>query len=400
MMDYYRHFPKGVARFRNAKLGIVYFLAAVFTFQSLFLAYSNSSYLEIFIPTSTIGLLYSVAAAGSLLLFFIIPVLLSRFGNYTTTIVSMIVITVCTFLLGIATSIPLIIFTFVLYLALTPLLYLNIDIFTETFIGTNETNTGTSRGILLVIMSIAAFIAPWLMGIIAGENGNLRSLYFIATGIGLFFIILTILSLKNFSDEPYQKISVKRIWQHLITNKDVRCVTYNHFLLQLFFTWAVVYIPLYLVTEIGFNWNEIGIIIAIGATAYTIFELPIGWIADNKIGEKEMMILGFIVLVASVIAIGSIHNASLLLWAIVMFISRIGCSFIEVTTESYFFKNTTGKDADIISLFRMTRPAANLTGALIGSISLLLLPFSNIFFVLALILFSGIFISFVISDTR
>jgi MFS family permease len=400
MMDYYRHFPKGVANFRETKLAMVYFLAAVFTFQSLFLAYSNSSYLEIYIPTSTIGLLYSIGAIGSLFLFLFTPLLLSRFGNYAITIVLMTTITICTLLLGLSTSIPLIILSFVFYLVLTPLLYLNIDIFTETFIGTNEVSTGTARGVLLVIMSIAAFIAPWLMGIVAGENGNLRSLYFIATGIGLFFIILTVLSLKNFSDEPYQEISIKRIWQHLVTNKDIRYVTYNHFLLQLFFTWAVIYIPLYLATEVGFNWTEIGTIIAIGAIAYTIFELPIGWFADNKVGEKEMMVFGFIILVASVIAIGTIYNASLLIWAIVMFISRIGCSFIEVTTESYFFKKMTGKDADVISLFRMTRPAANLVGALIGSISLLLLPFSNIFFVLALILLSGIFVSFFITDTR
>jgi predicted MFS family arabinose efflux permease len=177
-------------------------------------------------------------------------------------------------------------------------------------------------------------------------------------------------------------------------------VTYNHFLLQLFFTWAIIYIPLYLATEVGLSWAEIGTIIAVGALAYTLFEFPVGWLADNTFGEKEMMALGFLILTLAVAAIGFVDTYGVFGWAVLMFISRVGCSLIEVTTESYFFKQTTGRDSNLLSLFRMTRPGANLLGAFIGGMSLLFLPFNMIFMVLAVILLTGIFVSSRIIDTR
>jgi len=45
--------------------------------------------------------------------------------------------------------------------------------------------------------------------------------------------------------------------------------------------------PLYLATEIGLPWTDIGVIIAVGLFAYVLFEYPIGFIADKWIGEKK-----------------------------------------------------------------------------------------------------------------
>jgi len=400
MMDVYRHQPIGTSSQKPVRLGMVYFLAAVFTFQSLFLAYSNSTYLEEFVSASTVGLLYSIGAVGSLILFLLMPRLLEKYGNVIVILGVMILIMATLLTLGLAWSVPFVIGAFILYLAISPIVYLNIDVFTETIIGEDESGTGTARGLILVIMSIAGFLAPWLMGMVAGEAGNLTSLYFVAIGIGFFCIILILAFFRRFQDEPYEPASLKRIWYYLKNNKNIRLVTYNHFLLQLFFTWAVIYIPLYLATEVGLNWSEIGTLIAIGAVAYTVFEFPIGWLADNKIGEKEMMAIGFLILALSVGAIGFMDTYGFIGWAVLLFMSRVGCSFIEVTTESYFFKQTKGRDGNLMSLFRMTRPAANLAGALLGSLCLLFLHFSLIFSILALILATGIFATIWLVDTR
>jgi len=400
MMDLYRQHPINISSHRPLRLNLVYLLAAIFTFQSLFLAYTNSTYLEMFVSASTVGFLYSIGATGSLLLFFLAPRLLERYGNVVVILSAMSLIILTLAGLGLAWSLPVVIGSFIIYLAITPVVYLNIDVFTETLIGDNESSTGTTRGLILVIMSIAGFLAPWFMGIIAGEQGDLSSLYFMAIGIGFLCIFLILSFFRRFQDEPYEPASLTRICHYIKTNQHIRLVTYNHFLLQLFFTWAVIYIPLYLATEVGFNWSQIGTLIAIGAVAYTIFEFPVGWFADNKIGEKEMMIVGFIILALTVGAISIIGTLSFLEWAILLFMSRVGCSFIEVTTESYFFKQTKGRDSNLISLFRMTRPAANLTGALLGSLCLLFLPFSAIFGVLAIILMTGIGAAWLLVDTR
>lgn len=399
-MDIFRHYPVGTNSKKPIRLGMVYFMAAVFTFQSLFLAYSNSSFIETFVTPSTVGLLYSFGAIGSLSLFLLMPRLLERYGNVTVILGTMGLIILTLVALGLAWSTPVVIGAFILYLALNPIIFLNIDVFTETIIGEDETGTGTARGLILVIMSISAFLAPWLMGMVAGDDGNLSILYFVAIGIGLLFVFLVLAFFRRFQDEPYERASLRRIWFYLKHNRNIRLVTYNHFLLQLFFTWVVIYVPLYLATEIGFPWSDIGTLIAIGAVAYIIFEFPIGWLADNKTGEKEMMAIGFLILALSVGAIGFMGMYGFIGWAVLFFISRIGCSFIEVTTESYFFKQTKGHDGNLMSLFRMTRPAANLVGALLGSLCLLFLPFSLIFSVLALILVTGMFTTMWLVDTR
>jgi len=400
MMDIYRQRVPRTTNQKSFQLGLVYLLGAIFTFQSLFLGYSNSTYLEDFVSASTVGFLYTLAAAISLGFFLLMPRLLQRFGNVIVTIGLMVIIILTLCILYQAWSVTAVVGAFIFYLALSPLMYLNIDVFTETIIGTDESGTGTARGLILVVMSIAGFLAPWLMGVVAGEAGDLRSLYLIGGAIGLLFIMIIIGSFRRFQDEPYEPASLTQMWQYLSQNRSIRLVTYNHFLLQLFFTWAIIYIPLYLATEVGLSWAEIGTIIAVGALAYTLFEFPVGWLADNTFGEKEMMALGFLILTLAVAAIGFVDTYGVFGWAVLMFISRVGCSLIEVTTESYFFKQTTGRDSNLLSLFRMTRPGANLLGAFIGGMSLLFLPFNMIFMVLAVILLTGIFVSSRIIDTR
>jgi len=399
-MDIYRQRVPRTTNQKSFQLGLVYLLGAIFTFQSLFLGYSNSTYLEDFVSASTVGFLYTLAAAISLGFFLLMPRLLQRFGNVIVTIGLMVIIILTLCILYQAWSVTAVVGAFIFYLALSPLMYLNIDVFTETIIGTDESGTGTARGLILVVMSIAGFLAPWLMGVVAGEAGDLRSLYLIGGAIGLLFIMIIIGSFRRFQDEPYEPASLTQMWQYLSQNRSIRLVTYNHFLLQLFFTWAIIYIPLYLATEVGLSWAEIGTIIAVGALAYTLFEFPVGWLADNTFGEKEMMALGFLILTLAVAAIGFVDTYGVFGWAVLMFISRVGCSLIEVTTESYFFKQTTGRDSNLLSLFRMTRPGANLLGAFIGGMSLLFLPFNMIFMVLAVILLTGIFVSSRIIDTR
>jgi len=134
--------------------------------------------------------------------------------------------------------------------------------------------------------------------------------------------------------------------------------------------------------------------------AYVIFEYPIGILADKYIGEKEMMGVGFFVLTISTAWIAFVTIPSVALWALIMFTTRVGASLVEVTTESYFFKQTKSSDAQIISFFRITRPLAYVCGALLASLSLLYLPFNLLFVVLAILMIPALFLTLDIIDTK
>ena len=85
---------------------------------------------------------------------------------------------------------------------------------------------------------------------------------------------------------------------------------------------------------------------------------------------------------------------------ILLFLTRVGASLVETTTESFFFKHTRGTDAHIISFFRITRPLSYVIGALLGSLVLLYLPFHMIFIVLALLMIPGFYFVLALNDTK
>ena len=78
----------------------------------------------------------------------------------------------------------------------------------------------------------------------------------------------------------------------------------------------------------------------------------------------------------------------------------IGAALVEATTESYFFKHTRDADASVISFFRASRPLAYLLGALLGTLSLLYIPFNYTFVLLGILMLPGIACAMLLKDTR
>lgn len=399
-MDFYRHWFAGVGTNKPLTFFLVYLVSIVFTFQSLLVAYSSSTYLEQFTAAKYVSLLYAAAALLAIIITLLFPIFLNRFGNVNVVITLMILLSLLYILVGFAPNPIITIMAFILSMAISPQIYLNIDVFLETLIGSNEGTTGTKRGLILALMSLAAFFSPLAMGQIIGDSSNLAGVYYVAAMIGLVFIGLVLTYFRQFCDPTYNVIKINSSIVKALASINISTVLVTQFLLQFFYTWAIIYFPLYLANTIGFSWETIGQIIAVGLFAFVVFEYPIGVIADRHIGEKEMMALGFVVLALCSASMTFFTSATIIWWMVLMFISRFGASLVEVTTESYFFKQVQGHDTNLISLFRLMRPLANLLGALVGSLSLFFLPINYIFIVLALIMASGAFITQRLTDSK
>lgn len=379
----------------------IYPLSVIYIFHSLLVAYINSSYMEQYVSPSGVGALFTLGSALSIVGFIYFAQLLRHFGNNRLTILLALLDIIALSTLGLATNALVAISAFMLFLIINPILFLNIDIYAENIIGDDESATGTRRGLTLTLMSIASMLAPIVMGIIAGPENTLRNVYFAAAGVFVLFIVFIALRFKTFVDPVYPatqtRETLKLIWQ----SKDLRGIIAVQLLLQMFFAWMVIYAPLYLFSELGLSWEVISTIIAAGAFAYVLFEYPIGYLADHYFGEKEMMAYGFLILTVSSAWIAIMTpTATITAWMVLMFVSRVGASLVEATSESYFFKHTNGYSANLINIFRLTRPLANLIGALIGSIVLLFFPFSFTFIILALLMIPGFFFTMIITDTK
>lgn len=379
----------------------LYMATLLLIFHAFLVAYINSSFLGQFVSPAAVGTIYTVGSALSVLIFLFISRVLHKIGNFKLTFgllcLNFIAISGMAFAESLRVAIPL----FLIHLITLPITFFNIDVFMEQQIGESEESTGSKRGLLLMLASLVGALAPLASGLLVDDGtGSFFYAYLVSAITILPIIGLLLYFFKDFSDPEYDEIdlfaAIASFWQR----KNIRFVFLAHFILQMFFMFMVVYVPLYLTGTIGLSWAEFGLVMFFAQLAYVLLEYPIGVIADKYIGEKEMMGFGFLVIAISSSWIAFVTESSVLTWAIILFTTRVGASFVEVTTESYFFKQTKSSDAQIISFFRITRPLSYVIGALIASLALLYLPFNLLFIVLAFMMIPAMFFTMGIQDSK
>jgi len=388
---------------RTAKRRLIPIYAAILllVFHTFMVAYVNSSFLEQFIDAASVGTIYTVGSALSVLIFLFISRVLQSVGNFRLTIGLLLTNFVAVLGMSQTAILEVAIPLFIVHLITVPLIIFNLDVFMEERIGNDESGTGSSRGLLLTLASLVGAASPLISGLLIGSTGtNFSNAYLVSALTLIPVLIVLLLYFRSFSDPEYGEVDVFSAIHTFWVNVNIRSVFIAHFLLQMFFMMTVVYVPLYLTGSIGLTWSQFGIIMFFAQMAYVIFEYPIGIIADRYIGEKEMMAAGFLIIVISTAWMSFVAVASVLVWSIIMFTMRVGAALVEVTTESYFFKQTKSSDAQIISFFRVTRPLSYVLGAVVASLSLLYIPFNMLFVVFALLMIPAMFCTMYIQDSK
>lgn len=379
----------------------VYAASLLLIFHTYVVAYIDSSYLKQFLPSTSIGTIYIAGSAVSVLFFLFISRVLHKVGNFRLTIFLLLLNFCAVFGMAFAESLRVAVPLFLVHIISIPMVVFNLDVFMEAQIGNNETTTGSKRGLLLTLSSLIGAITPLISSLMIDmSNGEFGNTYILSAITLIPILIILIFFFSSFKDPEYNEIDVfsaiRTFWEKI----NIRNVFISHFSLQIFFMFMVVYTPLYLTNNIGFSWTQFGIIMFVAQLAYVLLEYPIGLVADKYIGEKEMMGFGFLIIVTSTSWMSFVTIPDVLVWSIIMFTTRVGASFVEVTTESYFFKQTKSNDAQIISFFRVTRPLAYVIGAMIASLTLLYTPFNFIYVVLAILMIPAMFSTLNIEDTK
>lgn len=384
---------------RSHSVFVIFLLGFLYNLHGALPVYIGSSFLEKIFGGEVIGYIYPVAGIISVVFFAIINRFLRRFGNYRTTIVLSLIELVA--LVGLAkVGSPLWLgFFFITSFIAVALTNCTIDIFLESF--STDGSTGAIRGTFLTVANIAWVIAPSIVSFIL-TDGDYWIVYAASAAILVPVIFLLHHNLSAYKDPTYHITSV---WDTIIevrANHDLRNVMGANFLLQIFYTWMAIYMPIHLHEHIGFGWDKIGLIFSIMLIPFVVTELPLGRLADSRWGEKEFMAIGFIIMAISTGIITYVTTAHFWLWAAILFITRIGASIVEVMTETYFFKKVRDDSVSVIESFRTMRPWSNVLAPLVAS-AFLLLPGMNIqymFVILGLLLFGGLRYALALKDTR
>lgn len=389
-MRHHHNIEKPIAFY---SIGVIGFFTALHTALPNFF---NSSFLATFTDEKTVSFIYLIISAITISGFLSIHSVLKKFGNYKVAIALILAQIITFFGLITQTSPNTVIFLFIIEMCIVSFISLTIDIFLQK--STEVKSTGTTRGLYMTIVNMAWIFGPLIGGMFILGN-NYSGIFIIAFLLLFPLLYLVYKNFKNFKDSNYLEISARETIMRILRNKDITKIFIINIVLQTFYAWMTVYVPIYMHNTIGFSWTEISIIFTIMLIPFILIEIPLGKLADRKFGEKEMLAIGFIIMAISTGLIVFFTIKSLIVWAIILFITRIGAAASEVMIETYFFKKIDNNDPEILSMFRTTRPLSFFIAPLITTIGLVYMSMPYTFVLMAVICLITLYPIATIRDT-
>lgn len=133
---------------------------------------------------------------------------------------------------------------------------------------------------------------------------------------------------------------------------------------------------------------------------FVVLQYPVGFLADKKLGEKEMLIFSIIFMAVSAGTVYFISSSNIWVWAAILLATRIGSSMLEVLRDSYFYKKIDGHDVDLINFFRTSMPVGCILATGISFPLLLFFPVKSVFLLVMAVVLSALVPAFLLVDNK
>lgn len=373
------------------KIRRMYMLSFLFTFHIALSSYINSTFLTNIISEKYVGMLYTLSSLLALALLSKSVNVLKYFGNKKLTLLFLIFNMLA--LVGIISSVSPILtsISFIVFSATNTLVLFCIDIFIEHF--SDPTKTGKTRGLYLTIINIAWMLSPLISAMLISKTGGYTFIYVLAFILVAIMTIGLVFSVRTFKDKVYTKTPFMQTFRYLISNRHMWAIVSINFLLQFFYAWMVVYTPIYLYDHLGFTWDQIGIAFTFMLAPFVLLGLPLGILVDKyHVKRRNLLKIGFAIAIISTISISFITSMNVIIWAVVLFMTRVGASMIETASEIYFFDHIDDQDANLLSIYRDMYPVAYIIAPTVATLVFLVLPFEYLFIILGMILTIGFYL--------
>jgi predicted MFS family arabinose efflux permease len=375
-------------------IGVVGFFSAL---HASLPTYFNSSFLGTFTDERTISFIYLIISLVTIAGYLSMHSVLQKIGNLRTALLLIIAQIGIFYGLITATSFTIVAPLFILGMSIISLIALTVDVFLQK--NTDIGHTGSIRGIFLTVVNTAWILGPLIGGMLIVGN-NYKGVYVASFALLFPLLYLVYKNFNNFKDSRYINFSARQTFVRILGNRDISGIFLINIVLQTFYAWMTVYTPLYLHNVLGFDWKQISIMFTIMLIPFVLVDAPLGRLADKKWGEKEMLAIGFIIMGISTAGLVFFDMKSMLAWTIMLFITRVGAATAEIMIETYFFKKVDGKDPEVLSMFRITRPLSYFVAPLITIVGLVYTTDQYLFAVLGILCLLTLFPIFRIKDTK
>jgi MFS family permease len=384
---------------RQKTLRRVVFISNLFlSFQYSLVIYVNSSFLGDFFSDTGMSVIYIVSSFLNILVLLLLPRIINKLTNYRLTLYFLIINAVSITGL-IVTKIPFLIgLYFIISHAVTLLIFVNIDLFLESTTA-SENTTGNIRSINMTISNSTTIIATIALAAILSTAVYSRVyLFSLIFTLPLFYLVKKYF--KEIREKPATHIKISETISKYLADKNLYGIFISRFLLQFFYGFMTIYTPIYLSKNIGFSWTEIGLIFTIMLLPFVLLEIPVGNFADKKYGEKEFLTVGFVIMGIFTLIMSFITAKNFILWAVILFITRIGASLVEVSSDVYFFRKVNETKTNLIGLYRITAPLSFIAAPLIIAIATKFIPLEYSFLLIGAIMIIGTHYSLSLKDTK
>ena len=376
------------------KVSIISLISFLMGFSQAMLIYVMAYYFKVASGSEDVGLFYFVSY-GILLLFLLnlhkVVRIIGKSNVFYFSILGTIIVTA---LLIFSTPSFWGILLLMLYIIFVNIGWVAMDVILESF--STDGMSGRIRGLHLTIVNAGYLVGPFLSTRML-EKFDFRGIFIFLLIFNSIVLIISLLGLRNVNHKFSSRLRVRDLLKKVFKSKDIMKVYYLAFALDFFYALMVIYTSIYLL-NLGISWEKIGIIFTIMLVPFVILQYPIGFLADKKMGEKELLITSLIFMGVSTVSIVFINSQSIWVWGAVLLFTRIGAAMLEILRDSYFYKKIDGHDVDLINFFRTSMPVGYILATGISFPLLLFLPMKTVFVLVTVVVFLALIPAFLLKD--
>ena len=354
---------------RNKLLLVTYMMTFLFALHYAIPVYATSSYLHMYFNSSMVSAIYMVGSILALIASINIARSVKKFHTYGFTfgvaIAEIVVITI----FGHTQNIYLLPLFFVIHFVLQVLLNISLNIFIENF--TIHAKVGSVRGLFLAVFNLAVLVSPFIGGAIL-KHYSFATLYTVAACMLIPYLFFLHKYLKHMREPAYHQIDLFGAARQAFKNKNLRAAIIGELVVSSFYATMIIYSPLYL-TNIGIPLTTyMMVILPFALIPLVVLPYELGYLADKKFGEKEMLIIGLLILAVTTFLFVVISTNAIWVWILLLITSRIGASFVETMSFTYYFKKVGAEDPSLTALFINMQGLGMLA---VGTVGVIVAPF-------------------------
>lgn len=378
------------------KIKIIGLLTFFIGFGQAILIYIMSTYFKEASGTENVGVFYLFSYIFTLFVLFNLHKLVSSIGH--SRVFLFIILAKIPFLAILAAAIPSLagILSLMLYIAISNVAWVCLDMILESC--SIDRMSGRIRGLQLTILSAGflsgPFISTWIL-----ERWGFQGVFSVALILYSVIFVAAIIGLRDFHSPVERRSTACQLFLKVMKRKNILRIYYVSFVLEFFYALMVIFTPIYL-RDLGFSWEQVGIIFTVMLAPFVIFQYPVGMLADKKMGEKELIIFSLVIMGIATLAAYYVNSVSILVWSVILFATRVGAAMLEILRDSYFYKRIDSQDIDLIDFFRTTRPTAHIIGAIFSTFFLFLFPLKTVFILVGIVALSAIIPAWKLADNK